>query len=113
MPRSNRGPGCHQGFVAGAFGKPPRGAAADAALAGRAGLRSDGNAGAPPNEAGGGVLPAPSAGVRGGAAGGSLCALPAGGLADEPVVPWAPAGRFQASAVVISSAAGTVRRMRR
>ena len=85
---------------------------ADAASAGMAGLRA-GVAGAPPPKAAPLVagLARPVSLLARGA--GDFCIAPdaavPGGMAG---VPWAAAGRFQASAVVTSTAAGTVRKMR-
>ena len=85
---------------------------ADAASAGMAGLTA-GVAGAPPPKAAPLVagLARPVSLLARGA--GDFCIAPdaavPGGMAG---VPWAAAGRFQASAVVTSTAAGTVRKMR-
>ena len=85
---------------------------ADAASAGMAGLRA-GVAGAPPPKAAplvAGLARPVSLWARGA---GDFCIAPdaavPGGMAG---VSWAAAGRFQASAVVTSTAAGTVRKMR-
>ena len=81
-----------------------------AALAGMAGVSSAGRALPPPTAASPrGAASAAGAGVAGA---GAFCTVPVAAPTGAPIVPCAAAGRFQASAVVISRAAGTVRRMR-
>ena len=111
MAAVNSGPspraGRTQGRVGRGAGMPaglPALAAPLAALAGMAGVRSAGRA-LPPR----GAVSAAGAGVAGA---GAFCTVPVAAPTGAPIVPCAAAGRFQASAVVISRAAGTVRRMR-
>ena len=117
MAAVNSGPspraGRTQGRVERGAGMPaglPALAAPLAALAGMAGVRSAGRALPPPKAAPPrGAVSAAGAGVAGA---GACCTVPVAAPTGAPIVPCAAAGRFQASAVVISRAAGTVRRMR-
>lgn len=107
-PRPPRAQGLVDRGVVEPVGLP--GSAALAALAGMAGVRSAGRALPPPKAAPPrGAVSAAGAGVAGA---GAFCTVPVAAPTGAPIVPCAAAGRFQASAVVISRAAGTVRRMR-